>query len=190
MKIVLTGGPSAGKTALVTIIEKEFFGQVAVVPEAASILFKGGFPRKPTLLNIKHQQRAIYFLQVELEGLIEAENPGKIIICDRGTLDGSAYLQGSITDFYKEVGSSLEKEIQRYDYVLHLESPDALYYDFSNPLRLEQPLQARQLDEKIKAVWSSHPHRHITKNNRNFSEKVADVLEKVRAIIKDSNVTR
>lgn len=183
MKIVLTGGPSAGKTALVTIIEKEFPDQFAIVPEAASILFKGGFPRKPDGGNTKHQQKAIYFVQVELESLIEEENPGKIVLCDRGTVDGGAYWNGPAVDYFKSVGSSLEKEIKRYDYVIHLESPSPVNYDRSNPLRTEGPYKAQVVDEKIKAIWSSHPKRHITQNHHCFADKISDVLKHLRTII-------
>ncbi|MGZ3695296.1 MAG: AAA family ATPase, partial [Bdellovibrionota bacterium] len=44
-KIVLTGGPCAGKTTMVKMIEQAFPASVVGVPEAASLLFNGGFPR-------------------------------------------------------------------------------------------------------------------------------------------------
>ena len=44
-RIVLTGGPGAGKTAVLEMIRQSFFSHVTVLPEAASIKFGGGFPR-------------------------------------------------------------------------------------------------------------------------------------------------
>lgn len=43
-RIVLTGGPGAGKTALLELIRQSFCAHVKVLPEAASIIFGGGFP--------------------------------------------------------------------------------------------------------------------------------------------------
>lgn len=41
--IVLTGGPSAGKTAILEMVLKTFCPHVTVIPEAAGIVFGGGF---------------------------------------------------------------------------------------------------------------------------------------------------
>ena len=43
--VVLTGGPGAGKTAVLEFIRKVLCQHVAILPEAASILFGGGFWR-------------------------------------------------------------------------------------------------------------------------------------------------
>ncbi len=40
--VVLTGGPGAGKTAVLEVVRRRFCEHVAVLPEAASILFGGG----------------------------------------------------------------------------------------------------------------------------------------------------
>lgn len=44
-RVVLTGGPGAGKTATLELIRQSFCEHVKVLPEAAGILFGGGFPR-------------------------------------------------------------------------------------------------------------------------------------------------
>lgn len=44
-RVVLTGGPGAGKTALLELVRQSFCTHVKVLPEAASIVFGGGFPR-------------------------------------------------------------------------------------------------------------------------------------------------
>ena len=41
--IVITGGPGAGKTAALEMVKKSFCNHVVILPEAASILFSGGF---------------------------------------------------------------------------------------------------------------------------------------------------
>ena len=55
MKVVLTGGPSGGKTTIATALAKDLTAQTAVVPEAASMLFLGGFPRRTRPELIRHQ---------------------------------------------------------------------------------------------------------------------------------------
>ncbi|NDI06057.1 MAG: hypothetical protein EBY58_07285 [Rhodobacteraceae bacterium] len=44
-KIVLTGGPGGGKTTAADLFRRELGEKVVVVPEAATMLFSGGFPR-------------------------------------------------------------------------------------------------------------------------------------------------
>ena len=45
-RVVLTGGPGAGKTAVLELIRQSFCTHVKVLPEAAGIVFGGGFPRE------------------------------------------------------------------------------------------------------------------------------------------------
>ncbi len=45
-RVVLTGGPGAGKTAALEVIRRLYAPHVQVLPEAASIVFGGGFPRR------------------------------------------------------------------------------------------------------------------------------------------------
>ena len=45
LRIVLTGGPGGGKTTAADLFRREIGNRVVIVPEAATILFQGGFPR-------------------------------------------------------------------------------------------------------------------------------------------------
>lgn len=189
MKIALTGGPSAGKTTLVQIIEREFKDLVATVPESANILFKGGLPRGTSELDLIHQQRAIYYLQTELEALVEKKNPNKIIVCDRGSLDGLAYWPNpSSISFLESLNTTMERECGRYQWILHLETSSSHSYDVSNPIRIESYDQAIAIDEKVKAAWSAHPQRIIIHNAQSFSQKVGQVLELMHQILDSNNV--
>ena len=118
-KIVITGGPSGGKTTLIEALQKEMGAIVAVVPEAASILYRGGFPRIKSQAGLFHAQHAIYQVQQELEELIEAEHPkAKLIICDRGSLDSIAYWPKSENHFFKTLKTTRRKELLRYRWVI------------------------------------------------------------------------
>lgn len=186
-KIVLTGGPSGGKTTLAAAIQKEFASHVIIVPEAASIVFGGGWPRRKTVVGVQHQQKAIYYLQRELEQLIVGENPDRLIICDRGSLDGVAYWPGPgpASDFLSETGTTIAAEIARYDWILHLDTAPASYYDLTNPLRNESFEEAWKLNERIKQAWANHPQRIVIDNNEagHFIEKLQRALFVVGKII-------
>ncbi len=69
MKVVLTGGPSGGKTTMALSITKAFCQRVTMIPESASILFGGGFSRRTYGDAIKLQQQAIYSVQVAHEAI-------------------------------------------------------------------------------------------------------------------------
>jgi nicotinamide riboside kinase len=186
-KLALTGGPSAGKTTLSQALLKQYSSRVAIVPEAASIVFGGGWPRRKTVDGVQHQQKAIYFLQRELEELIKNESDERLLVCDRGSLDGMAYWPGPGPgeDFLKAVDSTLDKECSRYDFVIHLDTAPQSYYDISNPLRSETFEEAWSLNERIKNAWAKHPQRFVISNDANadFMEKMRRALVVVREVI-------
>ncbi len=89
-RVVLTGGPGAGKTAVLALVRQSFCKHVTVLQESAGIVFGGGFPRGELAGVRQAAQRAIFYVQQELEAAAEAQNPA-ITLCDRGTIDGVAY---------------------------------------------------------------------------------------------------
>lgn len=176
-RIVLTGGPGAGKTAVLELARKVFCSHVHVLPEAASLLFGGGFPRLPGDIPRRAAQRAIFYVQRELETAVD-ENPA-ITLCDRGTLDGIAYWPDAPDSFVTAVGTTRAEQLARYDVVIHLRTPTT-GFDHSNPLRLESAQEAALLDARIEAAWEGHPHRHFVNASSDFLEKVARTLEILR----------
>ncbi len=179
--VALTGGPGAGKTAVLEVVRRHFCDHVAILPESASIVFAGGFPRRTTMACRKGAQRAIFHVQRELERVAIEEDHATVILCDRGTLDGLAYWPGEPAEFMAEVGSSLEGELSRYSLVIHLRTPPQNGgYNHKNPLRTETAAEAAKIDAAIDRVWSSHPHRHMVPSSGKFIDKVAAVLEILR----------
>lgn len=178
-RIVLTGGPGAGKTAVLEMMRKTLCEHVKVVPEAAGVVFGGGFPRGDALEVRRAAQRAIFFLQRELEAATAAENVS-IALCDRGTIDGLAYWPGS-DDFWREVGTTLREQLARYHAVIHLRTPTLDGgYNHQNPLRVESAVEAAAIDARIAAAWSEHPRRFEVASAPDFLAKVARVIELVR----------
>ena len=135
-RVVLTGGPGAGKTAVLELIRRSFCEHVRVLPEAATIVFGGGFPRGEDPGCKRAAQRAIFYVQRELESAGDVHNP-TIVLCDRGTLDGLAYWPGSVDEFCSSLGTAVGEQLARYDAVIHLKNTGAGTPDTTkqNPLR-------------------------------------------------------
>lgn len=180
-RIVLTGGPGAGKTAVLELIRRYFCKHVRVLPEAASILFGGGFPREESPLSRQAAQRAIFQVQRQLEMLVGPEGTPAITLCDRGTLDGLAYWPGPPEQMLLEVGATRSAELARYDAVIHLRTPSAaLGYDHSNSLRIEPALLAAEIDGRIEEAWRDHPRRFFVESRADFLAKAAEALRLLR----------
>jgi predicted ATPase len=131
-RVVLTGGPGAGKTAVLELIRQAFCEHVTILPETAGILFSGGFPRGTDPRLRRAGQRAIFCTQRELEATTDGTNAA-IVLCDRGTVDAAAYWPGP-EPFWPAVGSTLKEQLRRYDAVIHLRTPGpGSGYNQSNP---------------------------------------------------------
>lgn len=178
-RIVLTGGPGAGKTAVLELIRLFFCKHLRTLPESAGIVFGGGFPRGGEPLGRQASQRAIFHVQRELESTAEDGNHA-IVLCDRGTVDGAAYWLGA-GDLWSSVGTSLETELRRYDAVIHLRTPTAANgYGNENPLRVESAGEAAQIDERISRVWEAHPRRFVVEATPDFLTKASRALHILR----------
>lgn len=179
-RIVLTGGPGAGKTALLALIKQSFCEHVEVLPEAASVLFGGGFPRDEDATCRRAAQRAIFHVQRELEAVADNHNVA-VVLCDRGTIDGLAYWPGEPAEFWSAVGTTIEAELARYDAVIHLRTPRIDHgYNHQNPLRTESPDAAAAADARIDAAWSRHPRRFLVESSADFLDKAAQALALLR----------
>lgn len=184
-KIVITGGPSGGKTTLIDYLKKEFPKKVKIVPEAASVLYKGGFPRLKSESGLYHAQIAIYYTQKSLEQMLFENSERELLVCDRGSLDALAYWPRSEENFFQTIQSSLEKELKRYDWVIHLDTALENGYDTHNELRTENHEEALILNEKTKKAWSMHPRRIIISSEVDFLTKMKKATELMTMILED-----
>jgi hypothetical protein len=179
---VITGGPGAGKTALLEVIHRYLCEHIAVLPEAAGIVFGGGFWRRETLAARKASQRAIFHVQREMENLIIEEQQVALALCDRGTLDGLAYWPEAQESFWAELNTDREQELKRYRAVIHLRTPPAERgYNRSNPLRIESPTEAAEADNCILHAWDGHPRRFTLDSEEDFPDKARKAVDLIRA---------
>lgn len=178
--VVLTGGPGGGKTAVLEMARRYFCQHVAIMPEAASIVFGGGFPRTSTPKGQRAAQRAIFHVQRALETAALENHQSAVILCDRGTLDGLAYWPGSRASFFGEFGTSLEAELARYSAVIHVEVPALAWGYEKNRVRREDVGQARQIDQRIGRAWREHPRVMTVGAQAGFLDKLACAIELLR----------
>jgi predicted ATPase len=179
-RVVLTGGPGAGKTAVLELIRQSFCEHVHVVKEAAGVVLGGGFPREDDESCRRAAQRAIFYVQRELEATADSHRPA-IVLCDRGTLDGLAYWPGPAEDFWSSLGTSQQEQLARYHAVIHLRTPALEFgYNRQNPLRTESAEAAAAIDARILEAWALHPRRFIIESSAEFLDKSAEALRILR----------
>lgn len=181
-QVVITGGPGAGKTAVLETIKRVLCDHVFVVPEAATIVFGGGFPRAHDVGAREASQLAIAAVQRQLEAYARSRETVGFGLCDRGTIDGLAYWPGEPARLWQQMGTTYEQELARYAAVIHLHSPDAeTGYDHSNRVRIESAREAQRIDTAIARAWDGHPRRFFVAARANFLEKTREALRLIRA---------
>lgn len=186
-RIVLTGGPGGGKTTAADLLRRELGSRIVVVPEAATILFAGGFPRSSQLDANRAAQSAIFHVQRNLEDVQSSLYPDRTLLCDRGTVDGAAYWPDGHDTFFRLQGTSLEAELSRYDAVVFFETAAVagLSIEGGNPVRCETLTQAVELDHRLRALWSKHPRFTFVPHTRSFLEKIMGALTLLQALVEN-----
>jgi hypothetical protein len=185
-KIALTGGPGGGKTTAAELFRREYKDHISLVPESATLLFKGGYPRVDVTSVLENIQSSIYYLQQNLESSYATLYPHHTLLCDRGTVDGGAYWPSGPEDFFKQMNSGLEQELARYDGVIFFETAAAggLDLDLQNPIRIEDQRKSIELDLRLKELWSRHPRFTYVRNQNSFLHKIQDGIKAMDEIIK------
>ena len=179
--VVLTGGPGGGKTAVLEVVRRAFCKHIVVLPEAATVLFGGGFPRHDTDAGVRAAQDAIFGVQRAMERMVCEEEQAAVALCDRGTIDGLAYWPGGIAAASTALGIDIDAELARYHAVIHLRTPAAEHgYDHSNPVRTESGAAALALDARTLDAWQRHPRRVVIDSKADFLEKMASAVAAIR----------
>ncbi len=189
-RIVLTGGPGGGKTTAADLLRRELGSRVVIVPEAATILFAGGFPRVDQWDANRAAQSAIFHVQRNLEDVQAVLYPDRTLLCDRGTVDGAAYWHDGEEAFFHSVGTSLSAELSRYDAVVFFETAAVagLSIEGGNPVRCESLTQAVELDRRLRALWSRHPRFTLIEHNSSFLKKIMGALGVLERLVDASNL--
>lgn len=184
-RVVLTGGPGGGKSTAADLFRREIGDRVIIVPEAATLLFSGGFPRPNEAAAARSAQCAIYHVQRNLEDVQAAQYPDRLLLCDRGTVDGGAYWPDGADDFFATVGSSHRDELDRYDAVIFFESAalGGHGFDSENRFRTESQQEAIDLDTRLRELWSPHPHFTLIPHSASFFRKMTIGLAVLESLV-------
>ena len=173
-RMVLTGGPGAGKSAVRKLVRQSRRRHVWIVPEFAGTLFGGGFPRGTSLSQQRTAQHAVYSVEREL-GMSIATVDLAIALCDRSTIEGGAYCPDEV-DLRSSIRTIKQAEFARYDPVIHLRTPQSQAGYRDNRLRLEDAVQAPAIDERIAAAWATCPHCCAAPSTVSFLEMASRTL--------------
>lgn len=194
-KIVLTGGPCAGKTTALTWINNYFSKRgymVLFIPETATELISNGVAPWTCGTNYDYQAFQIRLQKVKEQIYDEAaktmKNDKILIVCDRGILDNKAYMKGAeFKRILKNFGTNEVKERDSYDAVFHLVSAakgkEDVYTLANNVARTESVEEASKLDDKIISAWTGHPHFRIIDNSTDFEEKLERLLKEIAVFL-------
>jgi predicted ATPase len=179
-RIVLTGGPGAGKTTVAAHIAARRPERYVVVPEAATQIYHRLRTRWDLLdkPGRRSAQVQIYRLQIEQASAAARGHPGKDLLLDRGTVDGAAYWPDGAEDYWRALGTTLEAELARYDMVIWLQSTAEIgLYDgeCSNPCRFEDTQEAIACGQRLAELWRGHPNYHAVAAFPTLAEKIAAV---------------
>lgn len=184
-RVVLTGGPGAGKTVISARLAQDFPDRFVVVPEAATQVYQMLQTRwdRLDMEGRKDVQRRIYRLQIEQEDRIAREHPDQTLLLDRGTIDGAAYWPQGPDAYWPALATTLEAQLARYDMIIWMESCAVLGVydgDGSNPCRFENAEQAIENGKLLLALWGSHPNlKHIGAFS-DLNDKIQAVSEVLR----------
>lgn len=199
-RIVLTGGPCAGKTSALERITKHFTARgykVFTVPEVPTMFTQAGMDYlTQNKLFFYQGERSTMEIQLSLEDtfmrLAETIDGPSLVVCDRGTLDISAYLRGPLWDrLLSDLGTSDAELMKRYDAVIHLVSAangtGEFYNTATNSQRLETADEegmriARDLDQRVSTAWAGHADVCQIGLYDDFEEKMSRVVGEVERI--------
>ena len=195
VKIVITGGPCAGKTTGMSWLQNAFTSRgwrVLFVPETATELISGGITPGECGSNLDFQ-KCLVTLQLEKEKVFrqaaESMRHDKIlIVCDRGVMDNKAYMnQVEFQGLLSTMGLDSVQLRDGYDGVFHLvtaaNGAEKYYTLANNQARSETPEQARELDDKLIAAWTGHPHLRVIGNETDFENKMKKLVAEIAALL-------
>jgi len=199
-RIVLTGGPCAGKTTVLSKIEQDLRERgykVFIVSESATELIAGGITPHEDGVGMFNFQKLILSYQYQKEevynrAVTASKNDDIVIIYDRGLLDNKAYVSELefkmiLEDFSKVIGKNYSELdiLDRYDMVIHLmtSAGNKGYSLDNNKARYENIEEAMISDKKTLQAWTGHPHLRVIDNSTDFENKMKRLIKEISAFL-------
>ena len=194
-KIVITGGPCAGKTTAMSWIQNAFVKlgfTVLFIDETATQLITGGAAPWLSASNRDFQLSLIRLQQAKEKAFTDIARVMKgdkfLIVCDRAVMDNCAYMTEQ--DFgwiLRQMGTSKIAVRDGYDAVFHLvtaaKGAEKYYTLANNQARTETVEEASALDDKLIAAWTGHPHFRVIDNSTGFEEKMMRLISEISVFL-------
>ena len=158
--------------------------EIFTVPEAFTILASNGFSMDYFAVQGMPNcvQHTVMDMQISLEDSFErvlrAKGRPAVLLCDRGLMDGSAYMSPEDWDAFLQSRKINSADIRegRYNAVFHLvtaaEGAERFYTLDNNDARTESPEEAIRLDHSSRAAWLGHPKHFVVDNRTDFEGKM------------------
>ena len=194
-KVVITGGPCAGKSTAMSWVQNAFSKMgytVLFVPETATELITGGVAPWTCKPKVEFQ-KCLLRLQLEKERVFmqaaRCMDAAKIlIVCDRGSLDNKAFMDEiEFAQALRYLGTNEVELRDGYDAVFHLvtaaKGAEEFYTTANNTARTETPAQAVALDDKLISAWTGHPHLRVIDNATNFENKMKRLVAEIASFL-------
>ena len=194
-KIVITGGPCAGKSTAMSWIQNAFTQMgytVLFVPETATELITGGVAPWTCGTSGEYQKCQLR-LQLDKEKVFEQaaktmDTSKILIVCDRGALDNKAYMDGlEFAQMLEYFGTNVIELRDNYDAVFHLvtaaKGAEEFYTTANNSARTETVEEAAALGDKLISAWTGHPHLRAIDNSSNFENKMKRLIAEVSSFL-------
>lgn len=194
-KIVITGGPCAGKSTALSWVQNAFTQMgytVLFVPETATELITGGVAPWTCGTNGEYQKCQLR-LQLDKEKVFEQaarsmDAKKVLIVCDRGALDNKAYMDNiefaQVLDYLETNEIALR---DNYDAVFHLvtaaKGAIEFYTTANNSARTETVDEAAALDDKLISAWTGHPHLRVIDNSSHFEDKMKRLIAEITSFL-------
>ena len=200
IKIVLTGGPCAGKTTMLeeirAYLDKNNIPNVTV-PETATELILNGIVPSSIKEEIFEFQNLVMKKQLNKEEITEdyaylryKESDICVIIYDRGVIDNKAYLENQV-EFDRLLGLYGLSEIailDSYDLVIDLITTarcnPSVYVN--SEARFESREEAIEVDKKTTEAWLGHRNLKIINSSISLEEEKNILLEYISNIINNN----
>ena len=201
-KIVLTGGPCAGKTTTISRIEEHLVNKgyhVLVLNECATETIKGGIrPFGDYAATVYDFENEILNLQLFKEKRYHdfiknySDDTKIVMLCDRGSVDVKAYLgEEKYQRMLKENNLTHQQLLDDYDLVIHMITVAAdmenRYSNSNNTARFEDSQEAIDLDKRTSEAWSEHPNLKVVPVCEMLEEKIQMTINYVDEILEKNN---
>ncbi len=192
-KIVLTGGPCAGKTTVFNklidyLVNKGYY--VITNPETATELIKNKIIPSGSKAQVMLFQDLVLKKQYNKECVSETyaknlnfNDKPIIILYDRAIMDNRAYLESDEDFEYILKNNNLNgfEMLNKYDLVIDLISTASLMpekYELDN-VRFETVEEAKKIDEKTTMAWLGHSNMKIITPKGSIDDKCDTVIKLV-----------